>query len=273
VDEVRRLILETYDGLRQKDYFEVLGIDRKASEADIRVAYARFARVLHPDACRDEAHADLQEQREAVFIRVGEAYETLRNASSRAKYENAYPPRRRPRGAPAAGSSSQPPEPSPPESSPATESQAPITPDPEREAAEALDEVRAAELLIREQQYWDAIQQLELVIARTQGPVQSRARVALARAYLKNPKWKHRAEEVLQQAVRESPDYAEAYVVLGNVYGEGKLVSRATSMYRKALELRPGHPEAEAGLAALEAESQASRATGTLRLRDLFRKG
>ena len=46
------------------DHFEVLRVDRSATDADIRKAYLRFARILHPDAIVDPSLADLREQRE-----------------------------------------------------------------------------------------------------------------------------------------------------------------------------------------------------------------
>jgi hypothetical protein len=93
VEEIRALILDTYD-IMKRDHFEVLGLERTATEAEVREAYASFARLLHPDACQYPGLDDLQEKREAVFIRLSQAFETLRNPESRAAYERAYEPSR-----------------------------------------------------------------------------------------------------------------------------------------------------------------------------------
>ena len=93
VEETRTLILETHARIK-RDHFEVMGLERTATEAEVREAYIGFARVLHPDACRDAALADIREKREAVFIRLSEAYETLRDPASRAAYERAFAPSR-----------------------------------------------------------------------------------------------------------------------------------------------------------------------------------
>ena len=90
-EEIRCLILETYARLK-RDHFEVMGLERTATGAEVRDAYGDFARILHPDACRDPTLEDLREKREAVFIRLSEAYEVLRNAASRAEYERAFEP-------------------------------------------------------------------------------------------------------------------------------------------------------------------------------------
>ncbi|MYE80567.1 MAG: DnaJ domain-containing protein, partial [Gammaproteobacteria bacterium] len=51
-----------------RDYYRVLGVERGASQEDIKRAYRRLARKYHPDVSR-ESDAD------ARFKEVGEAYE------------------------------------------------------------------------------------------------------------------------------------------------------------------------------------------------------
>lgn len=63
------------------DFYEVLGVDRKASEKDIRKAYRKLARKHHPDVNPDDPGA---EQR---FKEVSQAYEVLSNAQKRKDYD------------------------------------------------------------------------------------------------------------------------------------------------------------------------------------------
>ena len=107
-----------------------------------------------------------------------------------------------------------------------------------------------------EEKYWDAIQLLEGAIPRLEATASRRARVMLARAYMKNPKWRHRAEEVLGQVVREAPEAPEPYLVLGELYRGAQLRARAAAMYRKALQLSPRNEEALNALRAIDAEDQ-----------------
>ncbi len=63
-----------------RDYYEILGVERGASQDDIKRAYRRLARKYHPDVSK-EADAD------AHFKEIGEAYEVLKDPEKRAAYD------------------------------------------------------------------------------------------------------------------------------------------------------------------------------------------
>lgn len=64
----------------ERDYYEILGVDRNASDADIKKAFRRLARELHPDV---SDAPDAQER----FREVAEAYEVLSNPETRETYD------------------------------------------------------------------------------------------------------------------------------------------------------------------------------------------
>jgi curved DNA-binding protein len=64
-----------------KDYYKVLGIAKEASEKDIKAAYRKLARKLHPDVNPNDKNAEQQ------FKQVNEAYEVLSDAEKRKKYD------------------------------------------------------------------------------------------------------------------------------------------------------------------------------------------
>ncbi len=67
--------------MSKRDYYEVLGVAKNASEADIKKAYRRLAMKHHPDRNPDDKSA------EARFKEANEAYEILTDAQKRAAYD------------------------------------------------------------------------------------------------------------------------------------------------------------------------------------------
>jgi len=67
--------------MAKRDYYEVLGLGRDASEAELKKAYRRLAMKYHPDRTGDDAAA------EAQFKEAKEAYDVLGNSRKRAAYD------------------------------------------------------------------------------------------------------------------------------------------------------------------------------------------
>lgn len=64
-----------------KNYYEILGVDRKATQADIKSAYRKLVKQYHPDLHPDDKDAA------AKFKEINEANETLSDEQKRAAYD------------------------------------------------------------------------------------------------------------------------------------------------------------------------------------------
>jgi molecular chaperone DnaJ len=67
--------------LSKRDYYEVLGVSKNATEDEIKKAYRKLARQYHPDVNKDDPNA------EEKFKEVTEAYEVLSDSEKRARYD------------------------------------------------------------------------------------------------------------------------------------------------------------------------------------------
>ncbi len=67
--------------MSKRDYYEVLGVSKNASEAELKKAYRRAAQKHHPDRNPDDKEA------EEKFKEGKEAYEVLSDSRKRAAYD------------------------------------------------------------------------------------------------------------------------------------------------------------------------------------------
>ena len=67
--------------MQYKDYYEILGVKRGATEAEIKSAYRKLARKYHPDVNKTK-------EAEAKFKDINEAYEVLGDKQKRQRYDS-----------------------------------------------------------------------------------------------------------------------------------------------------------------------------------------
>ena len=71
--------------VQYKDYYQILGVPRTASEAEIKKAFRKLAREYHPDVAKNKKQA------EEKFKELNEAYEVLGDPAKRKKYDELGP--------------------------------------------------------------------------------------------------------------------------------------------------------------------------------------
>lgn len=94
----RKLVGKRYDGEKleasflreekeeeEEDLYDVLGVDVDSTQDEIRKAYRKLSRDLHPDKIKSDSK--LKEETEAKFIKVQEAYEILKDDDTRMVYD------------------------------------------------------------------------------------------------------------------------------------------------------------------------------------------
>lgn len=70
----------------KRDYYEVLGVDKNATDEELKKAYRKLAKKYHPDA-----NPDNRKEAEAKFKELNEAYETLSDKQKRQMYDQFGP--------------------------------------------------------------------------------------------------------------------------------------------------------------------------------------
>jgi len=66
--------------MEYKDYYDILGVSRQATQEEIKRSYRKLARKYHPDVCKET-------DAENKFQELGEAYEVLQDPEKRAAYD------------------------------------------------------------------------------------------------------------------------------------------------------------------------------------------
>ncbi|MCB9730474.1 MAG: DnaJ domain-containing protein [Deltaproteobacteria bacterium] len=86
VDEVRKLIEERLEAVRDGDYFAVLGLSRETPAPLVQQAYFQLAKRIHPDTMSRHGLEDLRDVARAIFQFATEAKDVLSNVQDRARY-------------------------------------------------------------------------------------------------------------------------------------------------------------------------------------------
>jgi predicted Zn-dependent protease len=187
------------------DYYEILGVARQASSAEIRQAYLRLAKERHPDRFSDPAE---KERAQAFFKDLTAAFNTLFNDRTRREYDE--------------------------------ELAKPKAAAPEEIAKNAYGQGVAR---YEAKDYHSAVELLRT--AAQIAPGEARYRAALGRALAKNPHWVREAVAELEEAIRLDPRRAAYHAELAAVMlGQG-LRLRARRAAEAALRLAPDDSEVQ----------------------------
>lgn len=227
----------------QVDFYTVLEIGNSASEEQIRKAYYHLAKKYHPDRHRGKGGKDLEQKLEALFMKIGEAYDTLNDANKRFEYDQSILKN------PAAADTSGP--------------ALPLSPE-----KEAQIHFREGMRFYLEKDFWNAVQLFRRAIEASPESNSEHYRY-LALALSQNPKWGKEAERYFLKAIELEPYSPDLRLLLGRLYRQSGMVRRAETQFREALRLEPGNSAIQAEIDDLAGDDDQG---GGSFIKGLFRK-
>jgi hypothetical protein len=219
--DYRSAVLLFHQRLAGMSHYQVLGLDRAATMADIKGAYIGRAKEYHPDRFHRETLADIAPAAGEIFVRVNEAFNTLSDDNRRRHYDLSL-------------------------------SESGRFPAPARtdDPAMASEQARKGLRLLRCGEFREAADAFRWAVRLA--PAKASYHACLAQAILQTGRRLKEAEEHCRMAIGLDPSNAAYYVTLGLVYKRGKVADRAVEVFRKALRLDPGNATARRELDELE---------------------
>jgi curved DNA-binding protein CbpA len=224
-DEIAELIARA----KIVDHYEVIGVGRSVSAAEIKRAYYALARRFHPDRFRRVADASTLSQVEGAFARIAQAYETLSDARSRATYDSKPPAHASTQRSTGSGAG--------PNAEPRAAAET-VQHSPKR----AEESFQLGLALMKD---GDAAGSLpHFAEAVRLDPQQARYHALYGRALMTEAHSRRQAETELRHATTLDPNNASYRVTLAQLYLAVGLQNRAETELERALALDPRHAPA-----------------------------
>ncbi len=204
------------------DYYEILGVARNATAADVRKAYARIAKDRHPDRFGDPAE---KERAQEFFKDATAAFNTLSNPRAREDYD--------------------------------AELARPKATTPEAQAAAAFTE---AQEVLKRGDLGGAIERLRQAVYLQ--PEDSTYRLTLGRVLTKHPQTAREGIQVLEEITRRDPRNFAAHFDLALAFQAQGLALRARKEAEAAALIDPSNAALQTLLATLRPPPEEDRPGG-----------
>lgn len=91
-ESLRDLILTDYMALENSNYYEIMRLDRKVTEREVKDRYRQMAKQLHADKIMNLFGIEIVEKANEIMARVTEAYQTLGERKRRREYDKRLSP-------------------------------------------------------------------------------------------------------------------------------------------------------------------------------------
>jgi len=221
----REAIQEAHAALAKQDHYQILGVEKTISPAELKKVYFKLAKRYHPDGYTGPDMADMKHVLETLFTKVNHAYETLSNDFKRNEYD-----RIQVQGTQKA-----------PEVVKARSEKL-------EKRATAAKQFELGMNAFKAGNFWGAEEAFKW--ACQFDPENSKYFHFRGISLSRIPRRSHEAEEDLRKAIELDPEISSYHLELGSLYLKGGLKSRALPHFEQALELDPGSDTARKAVAA-----------------------
>ena len=267
IEDLRKEISRRLHFYKTADHYEVLGITRRSTAAEMKSAYYKLAKQFHPDRYRH--HEELRLKLEAVFSKISQSYEALSDPRQRAEYDEHLRKNPVPKAVAELGHEAAPaPEIKIPVSQPlrvstplssipmaqpsaAQPADIPIpaakpvsTAAPHAAVASSVGSGQSAEYYylqgrarFDQRDYFGAVNLFREAVKRD--PNQAHYHYHLGNALVRNQRTRRDGEHHLLRAAELDPFNPHIRVKLGLLYKEAKMAKKAEQFFREAVRLDP----------------------------------
>ncbi|MEE9252584.1 MAG: DnaJ domain-containing protein [Thermodesulfobacteriota bacterium] len=212
IDEIN----EIYPTLEDRDYYQILGLEKDTIIDDIKASYFILAKEFHPDR---SGFLDDESKRKAgeIFVKILNAYETLSDTNRRAEYDES------------------------------DEEEIEAAREQMKDLYEAEIAYKEGELLLKRKNYGKAMDYMQKALMMNPDEAAYLAALYWTK-FLAAPKKESITSEVraqLEKACNMNPKCSEAYYYLGCVHKHNENMKQAEKNFAKAVECKPDFLEAK----------------------------
>ncbi len=218
-----RKIDALYQNFKKMNYLEILGVNARHTDADVRRRFADLAKRYHPDALEEHSAPELQAATASLFALFQEAFAAIKDEDDRYKYILAIDQ----------GLQNQ------------EQSE-----DDRKKEVEAEVTFKKAKVLMKVRKYEEALEELEHATNLKPDEPEFRlyqifAGYLLASKTMNPQECAKRAIPRILEIVRANHDIAAGHLFLGRLYKKTGSPKKALNAFEEVLEFDPSHAEAK----------------------------